>query len=108
MERRNTPRNILVAVFQQDNALGPGRSTWECPRSLLQAGQTAARGGAIKGVDEHPDSGVGSLLAQTTTVTGKVTLKQADGTEVPATSTMITSNQVVINGTNAISGATVF
>lgn len=51
---------------------------------------------------------VGTLFAQTVTVTGKVTLKQADGTEVPPKSTLVGSNQVTINGTSAISGATVF
>ncbi len=49
-------------------------------------------------------------VAQTTTVTGKVTLKQADGTEIPATPGAVASadHTVTVNGTSAISGATVF
>jgi hypothetical protein len=51
--------------------------------------------------------GVIDVLAQVAQVSGKVTLKQADGTEVPAGK--IGANvQVSLNGTNAISGATVF
>lgn len=46
-------------------------------------------------------------IAQTTTVTGKVTLKQADGTEVPVTA-KAGPGSLIINGANAISGATVF
>jgi hypothetical protein len=51
----------------------------------------------------------GSRPPQTVTVTGKVTLKQADGTEVPATADLTSPDRrVTVNGTNAISGATVF
>lgn len=47
---------------------------------------------------------------QSTQVNGKVTLKQADGTEVPATQGPkdLGTLQMTINGTSAISGATVF
>ena len=51
--------------------------------------------------------GVGNAFPQTVQVSGKVTLKQADGTEVPVGQTIGTI-QVTINGTSAISGATVF
>jgi ferric-dicitrate binding protein FerR (iron transport regulator) len=50
---------------------------------------------------------VGNVFPQSTQVNGKVTLKQADGTEVPA-GQLGSGVQVSLNGTNAISGATVF
>ena len=52
-----------------------------------------------------------AIELQTTTVTGKVTLKQADGTEMPAPAPGgidSADHTVTVNGTNAISGATVF
>lgn len=48
-------------------------------------------------------------VAQTTTITGKVTLKQADGTEVGGPGSVASADHTVtVNGTSAISGATVF
>src|SRR6185369_9962314 len=47
-------------------------------------------------------------IPQTVQISGKITLKQADGTEVPATGTVGAAPVVTVNGTSAISGATVF
>jgi ferric-dicitrate binding protein FerR (iron transport regulator) len=51
---------------------------------------------------------VTSAAAQTVQVSGKITLKQADGTEAPAAGAIAAVPAVTVNGTNAISGATVF
>ena len=51
---------------------------------------------------------VAGTIPQVTEIRGKVTLKQADGTEVPAGRPLAADHMVTINGTNAISGATVF
>ncbi|HKO99593.1 MAG TPA: hypothetical protein VJU86_21625 [Pyrinomonadaceae bacterium] len=48
-------------------------------------------------------------VAQVATLSGKITLKQADGTEVPAPGGIASADHTVtVNGTSAISGATVF
>ena len=51
---------------------------------------------------------VAVAIPQTVQISGKITLKQADGTEVPATGAVGAAPVVTVNGTNAISGATVF
>jgi len=50
----------------------------------------------------------GVVLAQAVQIKGKVTLKQADGSALPASGNIDANHVVTINGTSAISGATVF